>query len=197
MAEVRMRPSHPLVGWSFVALGTAGLFSNLTVYALRCRAASVPIWPVADESLLILAGVVRQTLPGAIVLVLGVLLPLQRMARNRRRIDLLSRTITTSLLGVFGAYWLLRLNLVGFASLWSRQETLGDLVLPAALLENRVWSTNIMRVLSVAVLSLPLNTFVRRSLRSSGVGRAPWPLWLIGSVWWVGLVAVLLIAGNA
>jgi hypothetical protein len=195
MVEVRMRPSHPLVGWSFVALGTAGLLSNLAVYALRCRGASVPIWPVADESLLILADVVRQTLPGAIVLMLGVLLPLQRLARNRRRIDLLSRTVTGSLLSVVGAYWLLRLNLVGFASLWSRQQPLGDLVLPAALLENRVWSANIMLMFLIAVLSLPLNAFVRRLLAQTGIRRAPWPLWLIGSLWWVGLVAVLLIAG--
>jgi hypothetical protein len=195
MAEVRMRSSHPLVGWSFVALGTVGLLSNLTVYVLRCRGASVPLWPVVDDSLLILAGVVRQTLPGAIVLVLGVLLPLQRFARSRRRIDLLSRTITGSLLIVIGVYWILRLNLVGFASLWSRKQALGDLVLPAALLENRVWFANIMLVFLVAVLSLPLNTFVRRLLAQSGIGRAPWPLWLIGSVWWVGLAAVLLIAG--
>ena len=155
----------------------------------------MPLWPVADDSLLILAGVVRQTLPGAIVLVLGVLLPLQRFARSRRRIDLLSRTITGSLLIVIGVYWILRLNLVGFASLWSRKQALGDLVLPAALLENRVWFANIMLVFLVAVLSLPLNTFVRRLLAQSGIGRAPWPLWLIGSVWWVGLAAVLLIAG--
>ena len=195
MAEVRIRPSHVLVGWSFVVLGTVGLLSNFVVYALRCRGAAVPVWPVNDESLLILANVVRQTLPGAVVLVLGVLLPLQRMAGRQRRIDTLSRTITASLLSVVGGYWILRLNLVGFASLWSRQQPLGDLVLPAALLENRVWSANIMLLFLVAVLSLPLNTFVRRLLDRRELPRAPWPLWLISSVWWVGLAAVLLIAG--
>jgi hypothetical protein len=197
MAEVRTHPSHVLVGWSFVTLGAVGLLSNLVVYALRCRGASVPVWPVAGDSLLILASVVRQTLPGAIVLVLGVLFPLQRLGRRKPRIDLLSRTVTASLLTVVGAYWVLRLNLVGFASLWSRQQPLGDLVLPAALLENRVWSANIMLVFLIALLSLPLNTFVRRLLDRPDFPRAPWPLWLIASVWWVGLVAVLLVAGVA
>jgi len=195
MAEVRIPSSHVLVGWFYAALGTVGLLSNLGVYVWRCRMASVPVWPVADESLLILAGVVRQTLPGAIVLVLGVLFPLQRLGRKEGRIDLLSRTVTASLLGVAGGYWILRLNLVGFASLWSRQQPLGDLVLPAALLENRVWSANIMLVFLIAVLSLPLNTFIRRLLARPDFRRAPWPLWLMASVWWVGLAAVLLIAG--
>ena len=144
----------------------------------------------------VLAGVVREALPAAILLVLGVLMPLQQLGTVVERRDLLSRIITTALLLVGGGYWILRLNLVGFASLWARQQPLGDLILPAALLENRVWWANIMLIFVVAVLSLPLNTLVRKLLAMESVPRAPWPLWLVGAAWWVGLAAVLLLAGG-
>jgi hypothetical protein len=157
----------------------------------------LPVYPVRGESLEIMAGIVRGALPAAVLLVLGVLLPLQQLGRRADRRDLLSRLVTGALLAVFGGYWILRLNLVGFASLWARREPLGDLILPAALLENRVWSGNIMLIFVVAVLSLPLNTLVRRLLAREEMPGAPWPAWLVAGAWWVGLVAVLLVAGLA
>ena len=192
----RREPSHPMTGWAFVALGCAGLAVNLAIYLWRCGAESLMPWAVRGESLPVLAGVVREALPAAILLVLGVLVPLQQLGNVVERRGLLSRIITTALLLVGGGYWILRLNLVGFASLWARQQPLGDLVLPAALLENRVWSANIMLIFAVALLSLPLNTFVRRLLAMERVRRAPWPLWLVAAAWWVGLAAVLLLAGG-
>ena len=192
----RREPSHPMTGWVFVTLGCLGLAANLAIYFWRCSAESVAPWPIQGQSLQVLAGIVREALPAAILLVLGVLIPLQRLGSVVERRDLLSRTITAALLLVAGGYWILRLNTAGFASLWARQEPLGDLMLPAALLENRVWSANIMVIFVVAVLSLPLNTLVRRLLSLEGVRRAPWPLWLVGAAWWVGLAAVLLLAGG-
>jgi len=189
-------PSHPLTGWAFVALGCAGLVVNLGLYVWRCIGQELPVYPVRGESLDIMAGIVRGAFPAAALLVLGVLLPLQQLGRMADRRDTLSRLVTGTLLAVFGGYWILRLNLVGFASLWARREPLGDLILPAALLENRVWSGNIMLILVVAVLSLPLNTLVRRLLALEEMPGAPWPAWLVSGVWWVGLVAVLLVAGN-
>lgn len=195
MDRPRRRPSHPLVGWAFVVLGCAGLVASLAAYLSRCASGDVEAWPLAGPSLEVLAGVLRVALPGAVLLMLGVLLPLQRLGHRPESIDRLSRLVTGALLFVVGGGWLLRLNLVGFASLWARREPLGDLVLPAAMLENRVWSANIMLIFVVALVSLPLNTMVRRLLARPGMARAPWPLWLVGSLWWVGLVAVLLIAG--
>ncbi|RKZ17940.1 hypothetical protein DRQ53_01910 [bacterium] len=191
----RPAPSHPIVGWAFVLLGCAGLLLNSLAWLWRCRTAEVSVWPLAGDSVTLLAAVLREALPAAILLVLGVMIPLQRLAAQRHRVDLLSRLVTGSLLTVFGGYWLLRLNTVGYASLWARREMLGDLVLPAALLENRVWMTNIMLVLFVALLSLPLNSLVRRLLARQTMPRAHWGLWLVGSLWWVGLAAVLLLAG--
>lgn len=195
MPEKLPRRSHPLVGWTFVALGAVGLLLNLGFYLWHCRSVGFAPWPVGEEALAALAGIVRASVPAAILLVLGVLLPLQRLAGQPGRMDLLSRTVTATLLVVFGGIWLVRLNTVGFASLWARREVLGELVLPAALLENRVWSANIMLVLAVAVLSLPLNQALRKLLSRRDLPRAAWPLWLLGGVWWVGLAAVLLIAG--
>lgn len=195
--EISKRPpSHPLTGWAFVALGCAGLVVNLALYLWRCSVAGIDPVPIRGEALAILAGIVRAALPAAVLLVLGVLVPLQQLGDRPERRDFLSRTVTASLLVVLGGYWLLRLNLVGFASLWARREPLGDLILPAALLENRVWSGNIMLVFAVALLSLPLNTLVRKLLARDGMARAPWPAWLVAGIWWVGLVAVLLVAGT-
>jgi hypothetical protein len=190
-------PSHPLTGWAFVALGWLGLAGNLSLYLWRCSSRGVAPLPLEGEALDIMAGILRTALPAAVLLVLGVLLPLQQMGTRTDRRDRLSRLVTATLLAVFGGYWILRLNLVGFASLWSRRELLGDLVLPAALLENRVWSANIMLVFVVALLSLPVNTLVRRLLAREELPRAPWPAWLVAGIWWVGLVAVLLVAGVA
>jgi len=196
--EIRKRPpSHPLTGWAFVVLGCTGLVVNLAIYLWRCSAEGIAPMPVRGEALSILATIMRSALPAAVLLALGVLLPMQQLGNRPERRDRLSRTVTTSLLVVLGGYWLLRLNLVGFASLWARREPLGDLILPAALLENRVWSGNIMLVFTVALLSLPLNTLVRRLLARDGMARAPWPAWLVAGIWWVGLVAVLLIAAVA
>lgn len=196
--ELRKRPpSHPLTGWAFVVLGCAGLLINLGLYVWRCLGQDVPVYPVQGASLEVLAAIVRGALPAAILLVVGVLLPLQQLGRREDRRDRLSRLVTATLLVVFGGYWILRLNLVGYASLWARREPLGDLLLPAALLENRVWSGNIMLIFVVALLSLPLNTLVRRLLAREEMPGAPWPAWLVAGVWWVGLVAVLLVAGDA
>jgi hypothetical protein len=196
MQVQRRRPSHPLTGWAFVILGCAGLVLGIASYLWRCASADVPAWPVAGMALEELASVVRVSLPAAVLLTLGVLLPLQRWGLEPSRRSLLVRLVTTSLLVVLGGYWILRLNLVGFASLWARQQPLGDLLLPAALLENRVWSANIMVVFAVALLSLPLNSMVRRLLRREEGPRAPWPLWSIAGIWWIGLPAVLLLAGG-
>jgi hypothetical protein len=185
-----------LTGWAFVALGIAGLVVNVTLYVWRCLDRGLPVYPIQGDTLEVLAGILRGVLPAAVILVGGVLLPLQQLGRRRDRRDRLSRLVTATLLVVFGGYWILRLNLVGFASLWSRREPLGDLILPAALLENRVWSANIMLIFVVAILSLPLNTLVRRLLDREETSPAPWPAWLVAGVWWVGLVVVLLVAGN-
>lgn len=196
MQRVARRPSHPVTGWSFVVLGTAGIVVGGAAWLARCGATGVAAWPVEGRSLELLADVVRVSVPAAVLLLLGVLLPLQALAWRPDRRDLLARTVTTAVLVVVGGAWMLRVNLVGYASLWARREPLGDLLLPAALLENRVWSANIMLVFAVALASLPLNTFVRRMLDRPGMRRAPWPLWMLGATWWVGLVAVLLIAGR-
>jgi hypothetical protein len=170
---------------------------NVSLYLWRCLARDVPVYPVSGEALEILAGIMRAALPAAVLLVAGVLLPIQQLGRREDRRDRLSRLVTATLLVVFGGYWIVRLNLVGFASLWERRELLGDLVLPAALLENRVWSGNIMLIFVVVLLSLPLNTLVRKLLAREEMPGAPWPAWLVAAVWWVGLVAVLLVAGSA
>ena len=196
--EIRKRPpSHPLTGWAFVVLGCAGLLINLGLYVWRCSTQGVPLYPIEGAALGILAGIMRGALPAAVALVVGVLLPLQQFGRRPDRRDRLSRLVTATLLVVFGGYWIVRLNLVGFGSLWARREPLGDLIVPAALLENRVWSGNIMLIFVVVLLSLPLNTLVRRLLAREEMPGAPWPAWLVAGIWWVGLVAGLLVAGDA
>jgi hypothetical protein len=195
--EIRKRPpSHPLTGWAFVVLGCAGLCVNLGLYLWRCHARDIPVWPVSGEALEVLAAIMRWALPAAVLFVAGVLLPIQHLGNRPERRARLSRLVTATVLVVLGGYWVLRLNLVGFASLWQRREPLGDLILPAALLENRVWSGNIMLIFFVALLSLPVNTLVRRLLAREDLRPAPWPGWLLAGIWWVGLVAVLLVAGR-
>jgi hypothetical protein len=193
---IRPDPSHPLLGWSFSLVGTLGLALGLALHAARCRQQGVGPWPDDPVSVAVLAGVVRDGLPAALALVLGFLLPLQQMGNRPARHRALARILTMTPLLVLGGYWLARMNLVGFGSLWSRPERLGELTLPAALVENRVWWANIMVVLALALMALPLHSAIVRALRRRDLRRAPWFLWLTGSVGWLGLAAALLLAGR-
>jgi hypothetical protein len=193
---IRPGPSHPLLGWTFSLVGTLGLGLGLALYVARCRQHGVEPWPDDPASAAVLASVVRDGLPAALALILGFLLPLQQMGNRPARRRALARILTVTPLLVLGAYWLARMNLVGFGSLWSRPERLGETTLPAALLETRVWSANIMVVLALALLSLPLHSAIVRVLRRPELGRAPWFLWLTGTMGWVGLAAALLLAGR-
>lgn len=196
MTRVPRQPSHPIVGWGFAGLGLAGLVWTTVAYGLGCAQSGVAAWPVGSPQWAILDPLARTAAPMALAFVVGALLPLQRWADQPSHAVRLARWVTAVVLILLGTVWVLRLNRVGFASLWARHEVLGDFSLPAAVLENRVWSANIMLVLVIALLSLPLNRLVRAGLARTGMPRVHWSLWIGAGCWWVGLAAVALLAAG-
>lgn len=162
-----------LAGWGLVLLAVAA-WIGLFVEALGTAAYhGYPSTPTTPNALAAWRDAASFVLLMALVVVIVVLFPLQRLGRTGRGADRLA--LLWGVLVAVGT-WLVvgyRLNRFTYGGLWRTREEIGELILPMALVEPRVWYANIALTLACAILALVLRAAFDRVLPRLSAPRAP------------------------
>ncbi|HKK71890.1 MAG TPA: sulfatase [Candidatus Krumholzibacteria bacterium] len=189
MAPTRPRIDrlHHLAGWALVLLA----MSSIAVFVIRAVETSglhgYPLAPITPNAVAAWRDAASTTLMGSLAVILVVLLPLQRLGRRPDGAVRLARL--WGVLIAVGAWAMIgyRLNRFTYGGLWRSREEVGDLLVPAALVEPRIWYNNIGLTLGCAVLAIVLMAVLERLLPRSRARRAP-----RGMVVTAGVVLLLL-----
>jgi arylsulfatase A-like enzyme len=164
---------HHLAGWALLLLAVA----SIAVFAFQAADTAehhgYPLAPVTPNAVAAWRDAASTTLMGALAVILVVLLPLQRLGRRPDGPVRLAR-----LWGVLVALgvWLMvgyRLNRFTYGGLWRSREEVGDLLVPAAVVEPRIWYNNIGLTLGCAVLAIVLMAVLERLLPRLRAARPP------------------------
>lgn len=162
-----------LAGWG-LALLALGAWIGVVVRALGTTSLhGYPELPTTPNALAAWRDAASLALILALGIVTVVLFPLQRLGRHPQGAIRLGRLwgILTAV-GIWAAIGY-RLNRFTYGGLWRTREEVGDLIVPAAIVEPRVWYANIGLTLACAVLALALMAVLERLLPRLGAPRAP------------------------
>ena len=182
MESNRSRRLQHLAGWGAVLLALGALAGLVAIAVTTATAQGYPIAPETPNAVAAWRDAASTVLVLALAVLAVLLLPLQQFGRRNDGVRRLAR-----LWGVLGALgvWLFvgyRLNRFTFGTLWRTKQEIGDLVLPAAIAEPRIWYNNIGLTLGCAILGLVLVAALERLLPRLGVRRAPRPLLITAGV---------------
>ena len=164
---------HHLAGWGFVLL-TVAAWVGWVVEALSTTTLhGYPSAPTTPNAVAAWRDAASFVLLLSMVAIIVVLFPLQRLGRAANGPVRLAR-----LWGILAAVgiWLVvgyRLNRFTYGGLWRSREEIGELVVPVALAEPRVWYANIGLTLACAVLAIVLLATLERILPRLRARRAP------------------------
>lgn len=169
----RSRSLHHVAGWLFLvlALVCVGLTGYTAIEHTRAHGdPSLPLTPNARAAWQ-QAGMLALAL--ALAALVFVLLPLQRLGRSFDGTRWLARLWA---IGIAAGVWAvlgLRLNRYTYGRLWRSWEEVGDLTIPAAVLQPRVWYSNVGLTIGCAVFAFVLLAVLERTLPLWRMPRAP------------------------
>lgn len=163
-------------------------------FALQHTAAQGdPPWPSTPNSLATWQQAASIALGLALGVLVFVLLPLQRLGRSVPGVRWLARLWAIGIaVGIWAAVGL-RLNRYGYGALWRSWEQVGALKVPAAVLEPRIWYSNIGLTIGSAVLAIVLLAILERTLPLWRAPRAPRALTIPAALLLLVLVPLVMV----
>ena len=169
----RSQSLHHVAGWLFLvlALGCVGL-AVYTAIDLN-TAHGDPTLPSTPNSRAAWQQGGMLALALALVVLVFVLMPLQRLGRSITGARWLARFWAIGICLAIWAFLGLRLNRFTYGRLWRTWEEVGDLRVPAAILEPRIWYSNVGLTIGCAVLAFVLLAILERTLPLWRVSRTP------------------------
>lgn len=193
------RRLHNFAGWGLLLLAVAAWIGVAWQALGAASFHGYPSTPTTPNAL----AAWRDAGSLGLVLVLGVvtvlLFPLQRLGGKENGAVRLARLWAVLMaIGVWAVTGF-RVNRYTYGELWRTRQEMGDLIIPAAIAEPRVWYANIGLTLACSILAIILLAVFERVLPRLGAPRTPRPVVLVSGLallllapvsivpaWWVG-----------
>lgn len=182
------RSFHHVAGWAFCVLAVVCLGSTVLLALEQTRAHGDPSLPLTPNARAAWQQSAIFSLAVALAVLVVVLLPLQRFGRTLAGTRGLARFWAIGACVMLWAGIGLRLNRYTYGKLWRTVEEIGVLKIPAAVLEPRIWYSNVGLTIGCAVLAIALMALFERLLPGIRAPRAPRGLTFV-----CGLLLLLLV----